>query len=115
MIISLKINIRENIKPELGNILFSQILQNVELRKELDLDKKVIFKIFEILLDKYPFIEKKMQKDIYRFIGSSEEIEAIRKKIKNDKEIRNLTLNINIIKEFNKDKKYIHEFYYENY
>ena len=56
-----------------------------------------------------------MQKDIYRFIGSSEEIEAIRSEIKNDKEIRNLTLNINIIKEFNKDKKYIHEFYYENY
>ena len=53
----------------------------------LEVDKKLIIKICEIILDKYPFIDEKNKRDIYRLIGSSEEIESIKAQIENDKEI----------------------------
>ena len=105
MNISLKKNIPDNIKSSLGEILFSQISSFIEDIKGLKIDKKVIFKIIETILDKYPFVDDKNKTLIFKLICISEKIEKIKREIENNEDINNFTLNIDIIKEYNKGKK----------
>ena len=107
--ISLKKNIPDNLKGRLGEVLFSQLLPYIGNMKEMGLETKIIIKVVETIVEKYPFIDASHQKDVYKMICSQEEAEKIEEELKNDEELKKLTLDLNIVKEFNKGRKYLDE------
>ena len=109
MNVSLKKNIPESIKPRLGEVLFSQLLPYLGNMKELDLEPKMIIKIVETFMEKYPFIDEIHKNYIYKMICNQEEFERYIEEIKNDEQLKRFSLNINVVKEFNKNRKYIDE------
>ncbi len=113
--ISLKKNIPDNMKPRLGEVLFSQLLPYVGNMKEVEVQPKIIVKIIETIIEKYPFIDEAHKNDVYKMIYSPEEVAKIKEELKTDEELKNFTLNINIIKEFNKNRKYIDEDDYDDF
>ena len=115
MNISLKKNIPENMKSRIGEVLFSQLLPYVGNMKEMGLEPKKIIKIVETFLEKYPFVDETHKKDIYKMICTPEEFEKYKEEIKNDEELNKFTLNVNIVKEFNKDRKYVDEDDFDDY
>ena len=94
MIISLRKCVPENMKPRIGEVLFSQLLPYVGNMNEVEVDKKVTIKIVDSILEKFPFIEETNKVEIYKMICAAEEL-------------KNFSLDINIVKEFNKGKKFI--------
>ena len=115
MIISLKKNIPENLKARIGEVLFSQLLPYVGNMKEVSVEKKIVIKVVETILDKYPFIAENNRAEIYKMICTPEELDKIKEEINNDEELKNFKLNVEIVKEFNKGKKYIDDDDYDDY
>jgi hypothetical protein len=113
--ISLKKNIPENMKPRLGEVLFSQLLPYVGNMKEVEVQPKIIVKIIETIIEKYPFIDEAHKNDVYKMIYSPEEVAKIKEELKTDEELKNFTLDLNIVKEFNKNRKYIDEDDYDDF
>ena len=115
MNISLRKNIPESLKSRLGEVLFSQLLPYVGNMKELQVDNKIIFTMIETIINKYPFIDEASKGDIYKMVCSQEELGKIKEEVEKIEELKNFTLNINIIKEFNKNRKYIDEDDYDDF
>ena len=115
MNISLNKNIPENIKSRLGEVLFSQLLPYVGNMKEIELEPKMIIKIVQTFLEKYPFIDESHKGEIYKMICSPEELEKYKEEINNDEQLKSFCLNINIVKEFNKNRKYIDDDDYDDF
>ena len=115
MNISLKKNIPENMKTRIGEVLFSQLLPYVGNMKEIEVQPKIIVKIIETILEKYPFIDEAHKNDVYKMICSQEEVTKIKEELKNDEELKDFNLDINIVKEFNKNRKYIDEDDYDDF
>ena len=115
MNISLKKNIPENMKTRIGEVLFSQLLPYVGNMKEIEVQPKIIVKIIETILEKYPFIDEAHRNDVYKMICSQEEVTKIKEELKNDEELKDFKLDINIVKEFNKNRKYIDEDDYDDF
>ena len=115
MNISLKKNIPENMKTRIGEVLFSQLLPYVGNMKEIEVQPKIIVKIIETILEKYPFIDEAHRNDVYKIICSQEEVTKIKEELKNDEELKDFNLDINIVKEFNKNRKYIDEDDYDDF
>ena len=113
--ISLKKNIPENLKTRIGEVLFSQLLPYVGNMKEIEVQPKIIVKIIETILEKYPFIDEAHRNDVYKMICSQEEVTKIKEELKNDEELKDFNLDINIVKEFNKNRKYIDEDDYDDF
>ena len=107
MIISLRKCVPENMKPRIGEVLFSQLLPYVGNMNEVEVDKKVTIKIVDSILEKFPFIEETNKVEIYKMICAAEEIPKFKEQIQNDESLKNFSLDINIVKEFNKGKKFI--------
>ena len=102
-------------KPRLGEVLFSQLLPYVGNMKEVEVQPKIIVKIIETIIEKYPFIDEAHKNDVYKMIYSPEEVAKIKEELKTDEELKNFTLNLNIVKEFNKNRKYIDEDDYDDF
>ena len=107
MIISLRKCVPENMKPRIGEVLFSQLLPYVGNMNEVEVDKKVTIKIVDSILEKFPFIEETNKVEIYKMICAAEEVPKFKEQIQNDESLRNFSLDVNIVKEFNKGKKFI--------
>ena len=107
MIISLRKCVPENMKPRIGEVLFSQLLPYVGNMNEVEVDKKVTIKIVDSILEKFPYIEETNKVEIYKMICAAEEIPKFKEQIQNDESLKNFSLDINIVKEFNKGKKFI--------
>ena len=107
MIISLRKCVPENMKPRIGEVLFSQLLPYVGNMNEVEVDKKVTIKIVDSILEKFPYIEETNKVEIYKMICAAEEVPKFKEQIQNDESLKNFSLDINIVKEFNKGKKFI--------
>ena len=107
MIISLRKCVPENMKPRIGEVLFSQLLPYVGNMNEVEVDKKVTIKIVDSILEKFPFIEETNKVEIYKMICAAEEVPKFKEQIQNDESLKNFSLDVNIVKEFNKGKKFI--------
>ena len=107
MIISLRKCVPENMKSRIGEVLFSQLLPYVGNMNEVEVDKKVTIKIVDSILEKFPFIEETNKVEIYKMICAAEEVPKFKEQIQNDESLKNFSLDINIVKEFNKGKKFI--------
>ena len=115
MNISLRKNIPETMKSRLGEVLFSQLLPYVGNMKELEIENKIIYTMIEAIIKKYPFIDESNKTDIYKMFCNLDEINKIKEEYEKDEELKKFTLNINIIKEYNKNRKYIDEDDYDDF
>ena len=115
MIISLKKNIPDNMKSRIGEVLFSQLLPYVGNMKEVEVDKKVMISIIDAILGKFPYIEETNKIEIYKMACTADEVPKLKEEIKKDENLKNFKLDINIVKEFNKGKKYIDEDDYDDF
>ena len=115
MIISLKKYIPENMKPRISEVLFSQLLPYVGNMTEVEIDKKITIKIVDAILEKYPFVPETNKIEIYKMICNPEEVPKLKEEIQKDEKLKNFKLDINIVKEFNKGKKYIDEDDYDDF
>ena len=113
--ISLNKNIPDSMKSRLGEVLFSQLLPYIGNMKEVQLDKKSILKIIETIIEKYSFIDEASKTEMYKMICTLEELPKLHEEIDKDEELKKLTLDINIVKEFNKNRKYIDEDDYDDF
>ena len=102
-------------KSRLGEVLFSQLLPYIGNMKEVQLDKKSILKIIETIIEKYSFIDEASKTEMYKMICTLEELPKLHEEIDKDEELKKLTLDINIVKEFNKNRKYIDEDDYDDF
>ena len=107
MIISLKKYIPENMKPRISEVIFSQLLPYVGNMTEVEIDKKVIITIVDAILEKYPFVPESNKVEIYKMICNPEEVPKLKEEIQKNEKLKNFKLDINIVREFNKGKKYI--------
>jgi hypothetical protein len=115
MIISLRKCVPENMKPRIGEVLFSQLLPYVGNMNEVEVDKKVTIKIVDTILEKFPYIEETNKVEIYKMICAAEEVPKFKEQIQNDESLKNFSLDINIVKEFNKGKKFIDADHYDDF
>ena len=73
------INITKNIMVKLNEVVFSQLLTYASNMKDFELNKKVIIKIIDEFLEKYNYLSKNNQDNIYMIITQGEEdIEKLR-------------------------------------
>ena len=92
-------NIPENFKIKIGEVLFSQLLPYVGNMSEFNLEKKYIMKIINDIKNRYNYLDNSNLETIYELIcKSKEEINEVKEKIKNDKELAKSTINEAIIK-----------------
>ena len=115
MIISLRKFIPENMKSRIGEVLFSQLLPYVGNMNEVEVDKKVIIKIVDSILEKFPFIEESNKLEIYKMICAAEEVPKLKEEIQKDESLKDISLDINIVKEFNMGKKFIDDDDYDDF
>ena len=115
MIISLRKFIPENMKSRIGEVLFSQLLPYVGNMNEVEVDKKVIIKIVDSILEKFPFIEESNKVEIYKMICAAEEVPKLKEEIQKDESLKDISLDINIVKEFNMGKKFIDDDDYDDF
>ena len=115
MVISLNKFVPENMKSRIGEVLFSQLLPYVGNMNEVEVDKKVAIKIVDSILEKYPFIDEINKVEIYKMVCAPEEVPKLKEEIQNDETLKNFSLDVNILKEFNKGKKYIDEDDYDDF
>ena len=113
--ISLKKNIPDNLKSRLGEVLFSQLLPYVGNMKEMEIEPKIIVKVIETIVGKYPFIDESHKNDVYKMICSPEEVAKIKEELSNDEELKKFNLDLKIVKEFNKNRKFIDEDDYDDF
>ena len=92
-------NIPENVKPKIGEVLFSQLLPYVGNMTEINVEKKYIIKIIDDINDRYNYMGQSNIEAIYDLVCSSkEELKEIKEHIKNDKELASSSLNETLIK-----------------
>ena len=92
-------NIPENVKPKIGEVLFSQLLPYVGNMTEINVEKKYIIKIIDDINDRYNYMGQSNIEAIYDLVCSSkEELKEIKENIKNDKELASSSLNETLIK-----------------
>ena len=92
-------NIPENVKPKIGEVLFSQLLPYVGNMSEINVEKKYIIKIIDDINDRYNYMGQSNIEAIYDLVCSSkEELKEIKEQIKNDKELASSSLNETLIK-----------------
>ena len=92
-------NIPENVKPKIGEVLFSQLLPYVGNMTEINVDKKYIIKIIDDINERYNYMGQSNIEAIYDLVCSSkEELKEIKENIKNDKVLANSSLNETLIK-----------------
>ena len=92
-------NIPENVKPKIGEVLFSQLLPYVGNMSEINVEKKYIIKIIDDINDRYNYMGQSNIEAIYDLVCSSkEELKEIKEHIKNDKELASSSLNETLIK-----------------
>ena len=106
IIIAKNKNISENVKPKIGEVLFSQLLPYVGNMNEFNVDKKFIIKILDDVNERYPYMGQANMEAIYDLVCNKEELKEIKEQIKKDKELVGSTLNEALIKEFIKSAKY---------
>lgn len=100
-------NITEKLKPKIGEILFSQLLPYVGNMNEFGIAKKYIMKIIDDIYDRYNYMSKDNLGAIYDLICSSkEEIEEIKKEIKDDPDLAGSCLDEIIINPKKADPDY---------
>ena len=92
-------NIPDNVKPKIGEVLFSQLLPYVGNMTEINLEKKYIIKIIDDINDRYNYICQSNIEAIYDLVcKSKEELKEVKEQIKNDKELTGSSLNETLIK-----------------
>ena len=91
-------NISENIKPKIGEVLFSQLLPYVGNMNEFNINKKYIIKIIDDITTRYNYMGKPNVESIYDLICSKEELVKIHEEIKKDPELAGSILNEQLIK-----------------
>ena len=92
-------NIPENVKPKIGEVLFSQILPYVGNMTEFNVDKRYIIKIIDDINEKYNYMGESSLEAIYDLVCSSkDELKKIKEDIKKDKELKGCTLDETLIK-----------------
>lgn len=100
-------NITEKLKPKIGEILFSQLLPYVGNMNEFGIAKKYIMKIIDDIYNRYNYMSKANLDAIYDLICSSkEEIDAVKKEIKDDPELAGSCLDEIIINPRKADPDY---------
>ena len=103
-------NITEKLKPKIGEILFSQLLPYVGNMNEFGIAKKYIMKIIDDIYIRYNYMSKANLDAIYDLICSSkEEIDAVKKEIKDDPELAGSCLDEIIINPKKADPDYDEE------
>ena len=103
-------NIPNNIKPKIGEVLFSQILPYVGNMLEFNVDKKYIIKIIDDINAKYNYLgESNLQSILDIVVSSKEELKKIREDIQNDKELAGSSLDNALIKKLLKQEGLINE------
>jgi len=95
--------------------LVESCLNNCVILSSQKYSSNIIVKIIETIIEKYPFIDEAHKNDVYKMIYSPEEVAKIKEELKTDEELKNFTLNLNIVKEFNKNRKYIDEDDYDDF
>jgi hypothetical protein len=92
-------NIPDNVKPKIGEVLFSQLLPYVGNMTEINLEKKYIIKIIDDINDRYNYMCQSNIEAIYDLVcKSKEELKEVKEQIKNDKELTGSSLNETLIK-----------------
>ena len=73
--------VKENIiKQKLNEVVFSQVLPYIHNMFEFDIDKRIILKIADEIIEKYNYLNDEQKKNIYLLISTDEkEIEDLRK------------------------------------
>ena len=98
LVIAKNINVTENIKPKIGEILFSQLLPYVGNMNEFGIKKKYIIKIINDINKRFNFINKANFESILNIVCSTnEEIEQVQKEIDEDPELKGSCLNEDLI------------------
>ena len=91
-------NITENIKPKIGEVMFSQLLICAGYMIEYNIEKKYIIKTINDISNKFNYMKKEYLESIYNIICSSkEELEKVQKEIENDPELKESSLNEELI------------------
>ena len=98
LVISKNINVTDNIKPKIGEILFSQLLPYVGNMNEFGIKKKYIIKIINDINKRFNYINKANFESIINIVCStSEEMEQVQKEIDEDPELKGSCLNEQLI------------------
>jgi hypothetical protein len=99
-------NITDKIKVKLGEILFSQLLPYIGNMNEFQIDKKYIIKVIENISSTFNYMDKSNIESIENLVfEKKEELEQIKKEMKNDKDLDNFVLNKTILKEARKSNE----------
>ena len=73
------INITENMKKKLNEVVFSQILTYVTNMKDFELDKRIILKIIDEFIEKYNYLSKNNIDNIYLMLTEGKDsVEKLR-------------------------------------
>ena len=98
LVITKNINVTDNIKPKIGEILFSQLLPYVGNMNEFGIKKKYIIKIINDINKRFNYINKANFESIINIVCStSEEMEQVQKEIDEDPELKGSCLNEQLI------------------
>ena len=96
-------NITDKVKVKLGEILFSQLLPYIGNMNEFQIDKKYIIKVVDNISSTFDYMNKSNISSIENLVcEKKEELEKIKKEMKNDKSLSDFTLNKTIIKNASK-------------
>jgi hypothetical protein len=98
LVITKNKNVTENIKPKIGEILFSQLLPYVGNMNEFCIKKKYIIKIINDINKRFNYINKANFESIINLVCSTnEELEEVQKEIDEDPELKGSCLNEQLI------------------
>ena len=98
LVINKNKNVTEDIKPKIGEILFSQLFPYVGNMNEFDIKKKYIIKIISDINKRFNYMSKANLEAIIDIVCSSkEEIEQVQKDIDDDPELKEFCLNEQLI------------------
>ena len=96
-------NITDKVKVKLREILFSQLLPYIGNMNEFQIDKKYIIKVVDNISSTFNYMDKSCIESIHTLVcEKKEELEKIKKEMKNDKSLADFTLNKTIIKNASK-------------
>ena len=82
--------LKGKMKNKVIEVLFSSLVPYVNNMVELNVDKRIILKLIDEILDKYKYLDDETKKNLERFISTSpEEIEKLRNEIKENPNLEN--------------------------
>ena len=82
--------LKQKMKTKVTEVLFSCLVPYVNNMMELNLDKRIILILIDEILDKYKYMDDGSKLNLEKFISNSpEEIEKIRKEIKDNPNLEN--------------------------